>query len=315
MPQFVTELSNNDFHTQIMTVKELVEDWYANVQGNKRSLGRIPSKAQKSRYVEALLIGMPLQPIYVDNCDGNREYIDGGERILSYAEFEQNKFPLTSLYYKMQQNDGLYFRDMRSLAKQKILQAKIQVHVLNAGLSRQDRFGIYACLKSRLDSDTLRSCRKRIYHDSYYVVESIADEVVKDENHRIRKTASLENEICHLLVSVFYKDFVSSSRTAHIDTVVNELLDESKLVPFVNDNRERIISVLRKSSGSIMKRHGVHAQDLYNAVCFYAGTNSISESDFLKAYKETSYKNRDNLDNVVLFSKRLQSIVYEFNLV
>ena len=118
-----------------------------------------------------------------------------------------------------------------------------------------------------------------------------------------------------MFVSVFYKDFVSSSRTAHIDTVVNELLDESKLVPFVNDNRERIISVLRKSSGSIMKRHGVHAQDLYNAVCFYAGTNSISESDFLKAYKETSYKNRDNLDNVVLFSKRLQSIVYEFNLV
>ena len=126
MPQFVTELSNNDFHTQIMTVKELVEDWYANVQGNKRSLGRIPSKAQKSRYVEALLIGMPLQPLYVDNCDGNREYIDGGERILSYAEFEQNKFPLTSLYYKMQQYDGLYFRDMSALAKQKILQAKKQ---------------------------------------------------------------------------------------------------------------------------------------------------------------------------------------------
>ena len=315
MPQFVTELSNNDFRTQIMTVKELIKGWYSNVQENKNALGRIPSKAQKSRYVEALLIGMPLQPFYVDNSDGKWVYIDGGERICSYAEFEQNQFPLTSLYYKMQQYDGMYFRDMSTLAKQNILQAKVQVHVLNSGLSRQDRFGIYACLKSRLDSDTLRSCRKRIYHDSYYVIEAIAEEVVKDENHRIRKTASLENEICHLLVSVFYKDFVSSGRIAHIDTVVNELLDETKLVSFVDDNRERIISVLRKNSGAIMRQHGVHAQDLYNAVCFYAGTNSISESDFLKVYKETSYKNGDNLDNVALFIKRLQSIVYELNLI
>lgn len=306
MNDFSIGLNNSDFRTQLMTVKELIGLWEVHGPQAEQSFMRIPSKEQCSRYVEALLVGMPLQPIYVDNTDGGWTIIDGMDRIKAYSDFYMDSIPLSSLYFTMKKYGGYRFRDLSNLSKKNFLNAQIQVHVLNPGLSRSERFGVYVCLKSRIDSDTLHSCRKRIYKDEYGIIEDMANDVTKASRLSLRKKSYLENEICHLLVSCMFESLGDAN--AHMDVVANMIMESDYFKDLVNRQKERIIEALCKTRTGKVQKYGVFVQDLYNAVVFHLPEKNITEDSFFEAYRMTSVAGEAK-ENAADFCKRLNYII------
>lgn len=273
MAAYISDIRYNDFRRQIMTVEEVVRNWERHGAFRRTGYRDYSYSEQHSRIIETLLIGMPQQPIFIDDTEYEWSVIDGEERVKALYDFCTGRLKLTSLYFKMNQYEGKTIDDLSLLARKNILNAEIAVNVLNPGLSRQERFGIYACLKPRLDSDTLSACRKKIFSPNYSEIVNLAS-VIQRGLGILRRTTVLENEICHLLVAIDYKlsDFYEGRY--HIDVVANNILDREDFPQFLGKNANQIAETLRKtfSQGRYMRyvfnKQGV---DYLNALTYIRG--------------------------------------------
>lgn len=282
MVSYISDIQYNDFRRQIMTVDEIVRK--CRQYGDSRRLQPLPYSysEQRSRIIETLLIGMPQQPIFVDDTEYEWNVIDGEERVKAYLAFCTGRLKLTSLYFKMSQYEGKTFDDLSLLAQKNILNTEITVNVLNPGMSCQERFGIYACLKPRLDSDTLSACRKRIYAPNYGEIVNLAKRILQ-VLHIQRRTSVLENEICHLLIAIENKSSDYQDNRYHIDVAANAILERDDFQQFffchadkIAETMERTLTVGRGIRYSIFKQ-GI---DYLNALTLIRGSvdeNWLSE--------------------------------------
>lgn len=273
MAAYISDIRYNDFRRQIMTVEEVVMNWERFSATRRVDISNHTYSEQRSRIIETLLIGMPQQPIFIDDTEYEWNVIDGEERVKAYVDFCTGRLKLTSLYFKMNQYEGKTIDDLSILARKNILNSEITVNVLNPGLSRQERFGIYACLKPRLDSDTLSACRKKIFAPNYDEIVSLASVIQRGLNIQ-KRTAVLENEICHLLVAIDYKSSDYHDGRYHIDVAANAILEREDFPQIFRQNAKQIAEALRKTLQKVRYvRHIIYKQgiDYLNALTFIQG--------------------------------------------
>lgn len=218
---YSVNMGHNDFRTQIMTVEDLLYRFDETDATNSVSLFRRPTVAQSSRIIESVLLGMPQPMLYIDDTNSEWIVIEGAEHMFAYYSFCRKDMKLSSLYFKMNQYEGQRFYELSPLAQSNILNTKITVNVVNPGLTPHERFGIYMCLKTRIDATSLYWCRSKIFKNEYQWVRDLAKEVSGQ-----KRTESLENIICYMLVGCYYKSFLNSSGRNHIDAVANRLLEK-----------------------------------------------------------------------------------------
>jgi len=229
-----------------MTVEEVIRQWERHGTDRRSGFSSHSYSEPRSRIIETLLIGMPQRPLFIDDTEYEWTVIDGEERVKAFHDFCSGRLKLTSLYFKMNQYEGKTIDDLSVLARKNILNTEIAVNVLNPGLSRQERFGIYACLKPRLDSDTLSACRKKIFSPNYEDVVNLAKAIHRELNIFSRTTV-LENEICHLLVAIDNKPSGYHDGRYHIDVAANAILEREDFSSFFCQNAQRIEETLRKT--------------------------------------------------------------------
>lgn len=273
MAAYISDIRYNDFRRQIMTVEEVVKNWEQYGSIRRTGLVDYSYSEQHSRIIETLLIGMPQQPIFIDDTEYEWNVIDGKERVKAYFDFCTGRLKLTSLYFKMNQYEGKTIDDLSILARKNILNTEIIVNVLNPGLSRQERFGIYACLKPRLDSNTLSSCRKKIFAPNYDEIVNLAKEIQRGMNI-FGGTTVLENEICHLLVAIDFKTSDFHEGRYHIDVAANAILEREDFPQLFRQNSQQIAETLRKTlqGGRYMRYITIkQGKDYLNALTFIRG--------------------------------------------
>lgn len=273
MAVYISDIRYNDFRRQIMTIEEVVKNWDRYGSNHHTGLASHSYSEQRSRIIETLLIGMPQQPIFIDDTEYEWNVIDGEERVKAYYDFCTGRLKLTSLYFKMNQYEGKTIEDLSLLARKNVLNTEISVNVLNPGLSRQERFGIYACLKSRLDSDTLSACRKKIFAPNYDEVINLASVIQRGMGIH-RRTTVLENEICHLLVAIDYKSSDFHEGRYHIDVAANAILEREDFIQLFSQNSQRIDETLQKTlqRGRYMRFFTYkQRKDYLNALTFIRG--------------------------------------------
>lgn len=306
MTSYFSDIQYNDFRRQIMTVEEIVGKWEQH-GGVHLSFSDYSYSEQRSRIIETLLIGMPQQPIFIDDTEYEWNVIDGEERVKAYVDFCMGRLKLTSLYFKMNQYEGKTINDLSLLAQKNILSTEITVNVLNPGLSRQERFGIYACLKPRLDSDTLSACRKRIYGPNYGEIVNLA-KTIQRGLYLQRRTSVLENEICHLLVAIDYESSDYQENQYHIDVAANAILEREDFPQIFIHHANKIAETLRKTlTGGRLLKHSIFKQgvDYLNALTFMRGNVNEAWLDEELRQLQKEKKLQPNVNSVEQFYRVL----------
>ncbi len=287
---YAGNIEYTDFRTQVMSVDELLYR-YENVGLVHRTFYRTPSKEQSSRYIETLLLGMPQQPFFVDDTESEWVIIDGMARMDALYKFCSEGMRLTSLYFMMDLYEGMTFGALSPLMKNKILNTKIFVNVLNPGLSPSERFGIYTCLKPRIDAATIRWCRSRIYREKYRSVESLARKL-SDEMHVFSlKTKWLESRICYLLLGLSYSRFINSSHKHHIEAAVNYVLENQNQLYWLEKRIDAVKDVLSQTLLASRTDLNDRFIDLYNVLNYHlynSGNRMINSSEFLRLIQRTN---------------------------
>ena len=249
---YSVNMGHNDFRTQILTVEELIYRFDETDATSSVSSFRRPTTSQSSRIIESLLLGMPQPMLFVDASRSGFVVVEGAEHLYAYYSFCKKGMALSSLYFKKKQYEGRTFYDLSPLAQSNILNAKITVNVLNPGLMPHERFGVYLCLKPRLDSASISWCRSKIYPNEFQWIKDLARRVSMRG-----RTDTLESAICYMLVGCYYQSFLNSNSLHQIDAVANHIMEyvyhDSMKTSFMDDFESIIKSYLRFTTSHVVQ--------------------------------------------------------------
>ena len=216
---------------------------------------------------------------------------------------------LSSLYFKKEQYEGRTFYDLSPLAQSNILNTKITVNVLNPGLTPHERFGVYLCLKSRLDSASISWCRSKIYPYEFQWIKDLARRMSTRG-----RTDSLESAICYMLVGCYYQSFLNGSSLHQIDAVANQIMEyvyhDSMKASFMDDFEFIVKSYLRFTTIHVVqpKVWGLYLSVFYHLYKRYGDLDKIKRWDVhLKSSVSVYSIMRD--DSAEYFCRKIDEIL------
>lgn len=228
-------------------------------------LQRMPdlwNDVQKSRFIESLMIKLPIPIFYLDGSTKPWRVIDGLQRLHSIMGFVQGKYKLTSLEYLAKECDGKYFNDesFPGYLKARILDAELIAYVISPGTPEDVKYNIFQRINTgglKLNGQEIRNAIFR-GKPSNLTKKLAAEEVFKmATNGKITSRRMIDREYANRFIAfqVFdYKDY-----NGKMDLFLSEaLLDLYSR----NENEFYELNELFKTS---MKR----AFDLFEGYAFY----------------------------------------------
>lgn len=131
--------------------------------------GGVWSSVKKSRFIESLLMHLPITPIFLSqDHDFNYEVIDGLQRLTTIKSFiEDNEFELTDLeFYK--DLEGYKFQDLPSVIRRFLQTSTIPVSVLLPGVKKDLKVSIFHRINTSGVTLTDHEIRASLHIKSYF---------------------------------------------------------------------------------------------------------------------------------------------------
>ncbi|MEZ8616020.1 DUF262 domain-containing protein [Vibrio splendidus] len=98
---------------------------------------------QRSELIESILMGIPIPMLYLfENELGQKQVIDGKQRLTAMCEFVDNKFSLTGLKMLSQFNN-FYFQNLPPILQAKIEDCQIQTYIVQPPTPEVVKFYIF----------------------------------------------------------------------------------------------------------------------------------------------------------------------------
>ncbi|MDH4472191.1 MAG: DUF262 domain-containing protein [Fluviicola sp.] len=267
------------------------------------------SEGARSRFIESLLLEMPVPPIYViEEEDGKYLLIDGLQRISSYLHFRgeleaSHLDPVINIGDKLKlvdcdivnQLNGLTFDDLSTALQIKLKRAFVRVEVVRKGSDPKFKYHMFKRLNTGgdlLTNQQLRNCTIRLLDPTFndFIIRMSEDEDFKacTENlSRDQKLAAFDQE----LVLRFFA--LKNNRAGFVHDVADFLTEYMEAVsdPDINVsfdytaeeiNFKKTFSLLNKTLGvksfGIANKNGESITKGFGVYHFEAFTVGLQES-------------------------------------
>jgi Protein of unknown function DUF262 len=261
---------------------------------------------KKSRFIESLLLGIPIPPIFVfQNIDGTWELVDGLQRTSTLLEFmgllvsadgslvEGSTLEGTKLLPSL---EGKTWDGSNSIGKSlqiSIRRSRLRVEILKKESDQQSKYELFQRLNtggSVLSEQEIRnSVMLMIKRDFYYDLKQLADDKDFKESISLTKAALDEQRHMELVLRIF--SYVYNPYEGKLD--VNEYLDESMIYvmnaegnfePF-NNNFKFLFQLLNSCMGkNTFKKHTEgHASGAFSIAAFESITYGLMHN--IESYK------------------------------
>lgn len=186
----------------------------------------IQTHESASAYVESIFLGLIIPEIQVfeDYNTGQREIIDGQQRVLSLLKFYRNEYPLTKLK-EIPELNGLYFNDLPNELKAVIrnFQVNIRTFTNSDDLYKYVIFERLNTGAKRLNSQELRNCLYRGRMLSK-VKELSENETVKKAFEKVKNNRfELDEQILNI-ISLTY--FLQEGKEMKFSNVMKKRINE-----------------------------------------------------------------------------------------
>ncbi|HJD75818.1 MAG TPA: hypothetical protein K8W04_07165 [Bacteroides reticulotermitis] len=227
----------SDFRNQFFTVEELLDIVWGKLKNKPTSMEKAFSTwsvEKKSRFIESLMLNLPVQTFYFDGSLDDWFVIDGGKRLKAIRQFIEGKFALQSLFFLGERYENCYFSDLPLSTRRKILNYKLQAYILNPGTHPQVRFGVYTNLLSKSLKSVNSACRLIIFNEGFSLIRALCGQW----RYNMRSASGtmaiqrheLEDLVGHLLVFRMNREgyYTEQEKFINIEVLVNSLLMNSR---------------------------------------------------------------------------------------
>lgn len=198
------------------------------------------NSVQKSRFIESLMIKIPIPAFYFDGSQKPWRVIDGLQRLHTIRSYVNNEFKLIGLEYLQKECNGLYYNNIEFpvYLKTRILSAEIIAYVINPGTPNNVKHNIFKRINTGGLQLNGQEIRNAFFHgDSANFTKKLANlkEFKLTTNGKISSRRMMDREYANRFIAfqIFnFLDyngkmdfFLSEAMNDLYDRSLNELLD------------------------------------------------------------------------------------------
>jgi len=126
-----------------------IEHWISSKNGVRLNLSPeyqrnlVWDEKRKSALIESLLLRIPIPAFYLDeDSDGNKNIIDGMQRLSTIHSYVNNEFSLTKMQY-LSRCEKKYFRDLEPKLRARIEDTELAVNILDEKCPQIVKFDVF----------------------------------------------------------------------------------------------------------------------------------------------------------------------------
>lgn len=178
---------------------------------------------RQSKFIESVLLGLPIPYIFSADVDGRLEVVDGTQRLRTLVSFTSNKLTLRNLEL-LDKLNGFQFKDLSKARQRKFNNSTIRMIALSDKSDEDVRFMMFERINT--GSDLLKDMEKRkgIYGGKFmdFVYNECSKHPLFVRNTRFTERLEKRGEPQELVI----RFFAYSERYQNVKTGVNEFLND-----------------------------------------------------------------------------------------
>ncbi len=185
---------------------------------------------RKSRFIESLFLGVPIQPLFAATLeDGTLELIDGSQRLRTIEAFTKDEFKLRGLK-KLPALNGLIYSNFSSARQNKFGLINLRVHVISEKANLPVRQDIFDRINTSAMQANAPEIRKGALAGKFYsFIMECAKNKLFNELCPITKQAKIRGEAEEIVLRFFtYADYGTDNKAKGSRLLDNYLIEQNE---------------------------------------------------------------------------------------
>ncbi|MEA2029628.1 MAG: DUF262 domain-containing protein [Campylobacterota bacterium] len=227
--QITEKMKHYDYDTVEYPIEVIVQKYHDGLENDEGDI-YIPeyqreyvwSEKRKSKFIESVILGIPIPYIFFADVDGRYEIVDGSQRVRTLHAFLHNKFVLQDLD-KLTLLNGFYFKDLSVVRQRRIKNKSLKMIALSEKTDPEARFDLFERINTGSDELEAIEIRKGLYSGKFYdfITECSENELFK-KLCPISEKRTLRSEPQELILRFFaYSDSLDNYKGK-----VSEFIDD-----------------------------------------------------------------------------------------
>ncbi len=166
--QIIEKIKSYDYDTVEYPVSVIVDDYINNeiyIPEYQRDF--VWSKKRQAKFIESILLGIPIPYLFFSDVEGRSEIVDGSQRIRTLHAFLSNKLQLKELE-KLTKLNGFFFKDLTIVRQRRFKKKSLKMISLNEKTDPVARFDLFERINTGSDVLKPMEVRKGLYSGSFY---------------------------------------------------------------------------------------------------------------------------------------------------
>jgi hypothetical protein len=232
---------------------------------------------KKSKFIESILLNIPIPYMFYGVVNGRLEIIDGRQRTGTLEEFTQNKFEIVELE-KLSYLKGFRFNDLPSNLQLHLMNRVLRVIMLSEKATEDTRRDIFERINTGSEKLVDAEIRAGIYHGEFYkfIIQCSQNKLLQTlcpmSNSKKKKKEYEELVLRFFTYSEKYLDFQHD-----VAKFLNQYIVEKNKMGFdkilMEDQLNRMLSFIEKYCPHIFKHEKMNLTPRLRFEAISVGTN------------------------------------------
>jgi len=260
--QIIEKMKHYDYDTVEYPIEVIVQKYHNELEDDNADI-YIPeyqreyvwAEKRKSKFIESIILGIPIPYIFFADVDGRYEIVDGSQRVRTLHAFLHNKFKLQDLE-KLTLLNGFYFKDLSIVRQRRIKNKSLKMIALSEKTDPEARFDLFERINTGSDELESIEIRKGLHSGEFYdfITECSENELFKklcpiSEKRTLRAEPqelvlrffaySEKRENYNNKVALFIDDYIKEKKNSFTLEIKKEMESNFiKMLEFVDKNFE-----------------------------------------------------------------------------
>jgi len=272
------------------------------------------SPKRQSKFIESIILGIPIPYIFFADVDGRYEIVDGSQRIRTLHAFLSNELQLQDLE-KLTELNNFYFKDLSIIRQRRVRKKSLKMIALGEKTDSQARFDLFERINTGSDELKQIEVLKGSYSGEFYdFITECANNKLFRKLCPISEKRTLREEPQQMVLRFFAYSENRDNYKGHVAPFIKEYIKDKKenfsdkmnekmknsfinMLEFVNRNFENGFAKSKNSKSTPRVRFeaisvGVHLALLENPNLDKVNTDWLDSEEFKRHTRSDAANNR-----------------------
>lgn len=244
--EILEKIKNYDYDTVEYPIEVIIQQYEDGIENDDGEI-YIPdyqrefvwSEKRQSKFIESVILGIPIPYIFFADVDGRYEIVDGSQRIRTLHSFLSNKLKLQELE-KLTSLNNFYFKDLLIVRQRRIRKKSLKMIALGEKTDAQARIDLFERINTGSDELKQIEVLKGTYSGEFYnFISECANNELFRELCPISEKRTLREEPQQMILRFFAYSENRDDYKGHVAPFIEKYI-EKKQGEFNNTIKEHM---------------------------------------------------------------------------